>query len=616
MAVGSTKLSVTGSPVTTSGTITLDINEANLNIANMTGAISSARVTGLSTVATSGSYNDLTNKPVAYALPTASAITLGGIKIGAGLAIDGQGVVSVTATGGEGGTGSGTVTSVAVAAGSSKLTVTGSPITTSGTINVDVNEANLNIANMTGAIPSERVTGLATVATSGSYADLTNKPAIPAAYTLPTASATILGGVKVGANLSIDANGVLSATAAGGGSGTVTSVAVAAGSTKLTVTGSPITSSGTINVDVNEANLNIGNMGGTIAAAKVTSLATVATSGSYADLTNKPTIPAAYTDVQARAAISVSGSLAYNSTTGVISYTAPTLATVATSGNYNDLTNKPAAYSLPIASAAVLGGFKVGTGLSIDAQGVLNVTAGGGSGTVTSVAVTAGSSKVSVTGSPITSSGTIAVDVNEANLSITNMTGNIAAARVTGLATVATSGSYADLTNKPTIPAAYTDTQARAALSLNAGTSGATYNSTTGVLDLSALVTSGGTGGGTAPAASNIYGFTVTLDGGGATLNASQVTNLPAGWTVTTPGASVIVVTHNKGTPPMSMTVYGSAKINDGPYKVQVFSNGAGGFQLPATGSATLNTSSFQFTCSNTTASSVANGTVYVRVLF
>lgn len=36
----------------------------------------------------------------------------------------------------------------------------------------------------------------ATVATSGSYNDLSDKPDIPSAYTLPTASATILGGVK------------------------------------------------------------------------------------------------------------------------------------------------------------------------------------------------------------------------------------------------------------------------------------------------------------------------------------------------------------------------------------------------------------------------------------
>ena len=51
---------------------------------------------------------------------------------------------------------------------------------------------------------------LSAVAKSGSYNDLTNKPTIPSAYTLPTASASVLGGVKVGSGLAIDANGVLS----------------------------------------------------------------------------------------------------------------------------------------------------------------------------------------------------------------------------------------------------------------------------------------------------------------------------------------------------------------------------------------------------------------------
>lgn len=50
---------------------------------------------------------------------------------------------------------------------------------------------------------------LSKVATSGSYNDLSNKPTIPAAYSLPTASATVLGGVKVGSGLTIT-NGVLS----------------------------------------------------------------------------------------------------------------------------------------------------------------------------------------------------------------------------------------------------------------------------------------------------------------------------------------------------------------------------------------------------------------------
>lgn len=49
--------------------------------------------------------------------------------------------------------------------------------------------------------------------------------AIPAGYTLPTANTTQLGGVKIGANLTIDANGVLSANASGGGGGTGISAA-------------------------------------------------------------------------------------------------------------------------------------------------------------------------------------------------------------------------------------------------------------------------------------------------------------------------------------------------------------------------------------------------------
>lgn len=42
---------------------------------------------------------------------------------------------------------------------------------------------------------------LATVATSGSYVDLSNKPNIPAPYKLPVATVATLGGVKVGAKV-------------------------------------------------------------------------------------------------------------------------------------------------------------------------------------------------------------------------------------------------------------------------------------------------------------------------------------------------------------------------------------------------------------------------------
>ena len=66
------------------------------------------------------------------------------------------------------------------------------------------------------------------------------------------------------------------------------------------------------------------------AKANSTDLATVATTGSYDDLLNKPTIPAAQVNSDWDAISGVAQIL-----------NKPTLATVATSGSYSDLLNKP-----------------------------------------------------------------------------------------------------------------------------------------------------------------------------------------------------------------------------------------------------------------------------------
>ena len=54
------------------------------------------------------------------------------------------------------------------------------------------------------------IAGLAKVATTGSYLDLTNTPVIPSTYVLPPASSTVLGGVKPGVGTNISADGTLS----------------------------------------------------------------------------------------------------------------------------------------------------------------------------------------------------------------------------------------------------------------------------------------------------------------------------------------------------------------------------------------------------------------------
>ena len=74
--------------------------------------------------------------------------------------------------------------------------------------------------------------------------------------------------------------------------------------------------------------------------ADASSLATVATSGSYNDLSNKPTIPAAQVNSD------------WSANSGVAQIlNKPTLATVATSGSYNDLSNKP---TIPTVNNATL----------------------------------------------------------------------------------------------------------------------------------------------------------------------------------------------------------------------------------------------------------------------
>lgn len=158
---------------------------------------------------------------------------------------------------------------------------------------------------------------LSTVATSGSYEDLTNKPTIPAAYELPIASTTTLGGVKVGSGLSIT-NGVLSANSGG--------VADSVDWSKVQ----------------NKPNF-----------------ADVATSGNYNDLSNKPTIPSvkglaseAYVNEKVAAIVipevptkvseleNDKGYLTEHQSLEGYAKTAD-LAQVAKTGSYNDLADKP-----------------------------------------------------------------------------------------------------------------------------------------------------------------------------------------------------------------------------------------------------------------------------------
>jgi hypothetical protein len=188
------------------------------------------------------------------------------------------------------------------------------------------------------------VSSLSTVATSGSYNDLSNKPTIPSAYTLPTASASVLGGVKVGSNLSVDGNGVLS------------------------------------------ANINAGNISGTVTVANGGTGATSLTGLVKGNGTNALTAAVAGTDYQAPLTLATTG-------TGAATFSGTTL-TIPT-------------YSLPIADGTNLGGVKVGSNLNVDANGVL--TANIDAGTLTGTTLAANVVNSSLTSVGTVTSGTISL---------------------------------------------------------------------------------------------------------------------------------------------------------------------------------------------------------------
>lgn len=196
-------------------------------------------------------------------------------------------------------------------------------------------------------------------------------------------------------------------------------------------------------------------------------------------------------------------------------------------------------YSLPIASASVLGGVKVGSGLSINSStGVLSVTGGGAASiksTQTFIATagqtvftisggyTAGLIDVFLNGVYLSPNQTTATNGTTVTLSDAALVGDIidviVAAPIYQGATTTT-----DQLPEGVVNLYYTNARARAAISLTVtGTSGAsTYDSGTGVLNIPTY-TLAGLGG--VPT-----GRTLTIDGVSYDLSANRTWNiLPTG---------------------------------------------------------------------------------------
>lgn len=181
-------------------------------------------------------------------------------------------------------------------------------------------------------------------------------------------------------------------------------------------------------------------------------LATVATSGSYNDLSSKPTIPTVNdTTITIKKSTSDAGD-SFTTNTATAKTINLGLSTVATSGSYNDLSNKP---TIPTVNNASLTINKGGT----DDTGSKTFTANASS----NVTINLGLSTVASSGSyndlsnkptiPTVNNSTITIKKNSDDAG-DSFTTNASSGKTInlGLATIATSGSYNDLSNKPTIP--------------------------------------------------------------------------------------------------------------------------------------------------------------------
>jgi len=402
------------------GTTALTIANAAVNTAKLAdNAVTSAKIAD-GTIATA----DVANSAITYAKlqnvaaarllgnPTATAGVASEISVGAGLSLSTAGVLSADAA---------TIAGANVTAGSNRVTLGGTPTGAAlRAFSVDVNEANLNLANIGGTLPVSKITP---AGTAGQVLTSTGGTTAPTWQTLTIP--TYAGSTSILLNAGSFERAALT--------GDVTAAANSNATTVARIQGRTVSAAAPTNGQVLKWD------GTTWAPAADDNTNNIYTAGTGLTLTGNVFSLTPHTgDVTGTTALTIANAavntakLADNAVTSVkIADGTIATADVANSAiTYAKLQNVAAARILgnPTATAGVASEISVGAGLSLSTAGVLSADAT----TIAGANVTAGSNRVTLGGTPTGAAlRAFSVDVNEANLDLANIGGTLPLSKLT-----------------------------------------------------------------------------------------------------------------------------------------------------------------------------------------